>query len=131
MEKLVHTRSVPAITLATALGHGDEHDACCCSAEAVVAPGEAAGQQRRMLPWSQSLGPELGARQAERVLRKWQVSPLFKIASANLQRRPPCPKEASRLVQRSWQSLQCAPESSAKQIANSASHTFQSEPMSR
>lgn len=40
-----------------------------------MVPGEAAGQQRRMLPWAQSLGPELGARQAERVLRKWQVAP--------------------------------------------------------
>ncbi len=45
----------------------------CCRAETLVVPGEATGQQRRMLPWSQSLGPELGPRQAERVLRKWQV----------------------------------------------------------
>ena len=65
-----------------------------CRSEAVVAPGEASVQQRRMLPWSQSLGPELGARQAERVLRKWQVGLLLEIAPANLSCSP-CSKELS------------------------------------
>ena len=46
-----------------------------------MVPGEATGQNRRMLPWGQSLGPELGPRQAERVLRKWQVGPCHYVLS--------------------------------------------------
>ena len=36
---------------------------------------QAVGQQRRLLPWKQTLGPELSLCRAETVLRKWQVRP--------------------------------------------------------
>jgi len=45
----------------------------CYRSAAVVSPEEAAGQQMRVLPGKQSVGPELGSRQAERVIHKWQV----------------------------------------------------------
>jgi len=47
----------------------------CYRSVAVVSPEEAAGQQMRVLPGKQSVGPELGSRQAEGVIRKWQVCP--------------------------------------------------------
>ena len=49
---------------------------CCCRSEAVVSTEQVVGQQRRLLPWKQTLGPELSLRKAETVLRKWQVRPL-------------------------------------------------------
>ncbi|CAL5227691.1 g10699 [Coccomyxa viridis] len=60
------------LVLASRLRHRDRLPIIAVPAETLVVPGETTGQNRRMLPWSQSLGPELGARQAERVLRKWQ-----------------------------------------------------------
>ena len=42
------------------------------------------GQQQRLLPWKQTLGPELSLRRAETVLRKWQVGPLPSNASCSV-----------------------------------------------
>ena len=53
----------------------------CCRSEAVVYTEEEVGQQRRLLSWKQTLGPELSLRRAEGVLHKWQVGPLPSNAS--------------------------------------------------
>lgn len=50
----------------------------------MVSTEEVVGQQRRLLPWKQTLGPELSLRRAETVLCKWQVGPLPSNASCSV-----------------------------------------------